>query len=216
MSEPTDSGKRQHDPDRDPKTHEESEKNEDAAQGSAPDSTFNDPTAPVWANPTAPIPSPPTPPGAAQPATPPVAPPMTNPYAQPSPAPYGQPTPAPYGQQPFPAPYGQQQSGQQFPVYGQPPQGTTQHSPASASAIVLTVLSGVSLIFCNVLAIASLILGIIAITKNTTDHEGSRRYTKIGWIVFAAAWIVGIILVVLLVVLSARASNNPSSDMFGN
>jgi len=82
----------------------------------------------------------------------------------------------------------------------------------------LTVLSGVSLVFCNILAIASLILGIVALTRNTTDHQGSRRYTKIGWIVFAAAWALAILGIIAYVIFIATVMRNGSSsnDMFGN
>jgi hypothetical protein len=208
MSEPTHRGKQQPDPDRDPAANADPERGTDEVQDETPDSTFSDPTAPVWADPTTPIPVPPTPPGPGQqprdqPTAPPVAPPMINPYAQQ--------TASPYPQQ-----YGQPQSGQQYPAYSQQPYATGQHESPNASAIVLTVLSGVSLFVCNVLAIAPLVLGIVALTKNTTDHEASRRYAKIGWIVLAAVWLVAIVAIVALIVLSVHASNNPSNDMFGN
>src|SRR5450759_372097 len=214
MSEPTDDGK--HQPDADPER--ERDKVQDPVQDEIPDSVYNDPTAPVWADPTAPIPAPPTPPGAAssendEPAAgpdaqeqpkPPVAPALSNPYAQQPPAP-------PYGQPPAP-PYGQAQSGQQYPAYSQQPYATGQPSETNGSAIVLTVLSGVSLVFCNVLAIASLVLGIVALTKNTTDREGSRRLTKIGWIVFAVVWAIGILgLIAYIVFIAAMVSGSTSS-----
>jgi hypothetical protein len=208
MSEPTNGGKQQPgpDPERGPE--------EDEVQDQIPESVFNDPTAPVWADPTAPIPAPPTPPGAARPQSdepaanpqtnPPAAPPMSNPYAQQPPAqPYGQPQPAQqypaYGQpydQPQPAqqypaygqPYDQPQPAQQYPAYGQQPYATGPHIEPNGSAIVLTILSGLSLIFCNIFAIASLVVGIIALGKNSTDPARSRRLTKIGWIVFAGVW----------------------------
>ena len=221
MSEPTNDGK-QH-PDLDP------EKDQDRVQDEiqddqTPDFAFGDPTAPIWAEPTAPIAPAPPPPGAADPhgdlpsahpqAASPAAPPLSNPYALgPPPASYAQqqPPPAPYVQ----APYGQGQPGQQFPTYGQP-YASGQHTEANTPAIVLTVLSGVSLIFCNVLAIASLILGIVALTKNTSDQSGSRRLTKIGWIVFASVWAVAILVLVVLVILGATSSNNSTTHMLGN
>ncbi len=163
---------------------------------------------------------------------------------QPPPAPYGQQPPAPYAQQPAPQPYGQQQPptpyGQQQPPrpygqpqpYGQPepaPQYTPQYgdysqqsyannpeAPANTSAIVLTVVSGISLFVGNVLAIASLVLGIVALTKNTADHDGSRRLTKIGWIVFAVSWAVGILVVIGAIVLfAASLSDVGTSTNFG-
>jgi hypothetical protein len=226
MSEPTDGGKQQPDPDRDPETNQDPERGADEVQDETPDLTFSDPTAPVWADPTAPIPAPPTPPGAAQPpsdrpAAPPVAPPISNPYAQQPAQPYAQQPPVqPYGQQPPAQPYGQQPPaqpyGQQPLAYSQQPYAIGQHTPANTSAIVLTILSGVSVIFCNILAIASLVVGIVALTKNTTDHEGSRRYAKIGWIVFASVWAVAILGIIALIILGAQASNNPPNNMFGN
>jgi hypothetical protein len=80
---------------------------------------------------------------------------------------------------------------------------------------VLTILSGISIISCNILAIASLVLGIVALTKNATDHEGSRGTTKIGWIVFALVWAVVILGLIGLIIVGAHSSNNPSNDMFG-
>src|SRR5664280_657609 len=61
MSEPTNGGRQQPDPDpkRDP------DRVQDEASDETPEPDFSDPTAPIWADPTAPIPAPPTPPGAA-------------------------------------------------------------------------------------------------------------------------------------------------------
>jgi hypothetical protein len=177
-------------------------------------------------------------PAASPQATPRVAPPVSNPYAQQPPQPQGQqpPPPAPYGQQPPPPPpYGQQQPGQQYPAYGQQPSpygqqpgpqypaygqqtyATGQQTEANGSAIVLTILSGVSILVGNILAIGSLIMGIVALTKNNTDHEGSRKLTKIGWIVFAVTWAVAILAGIALIVLFATAiSNSDSTTSFGN
>lgn len=168
---------------------------------------------------------------------------QSNPYAQQPPQPFGQqPPPAPYGQQ-QPPPYGQQQPppyGQQQPPlpYGQPqpdaqPQSAPQYAPqyadysqqsyatgpqapANVSAIVLTVVSGISILVFNILAIASLVLGIVSLTKNTTDHDGSRRLTKIGWIVFAVTWAVEILVIIGFIVLFATSfSNGGTSTNFG-
>jgi hypothetical protein len=194
--------------------HQKPDPDQDQESGSA----FSDPTAPFWADPTTPVPTtradeppsapvqdsppapperpfPPAPPGAAYPygqqppapqGSPPAAPPMSNPYAQQPPVQqYGQQAPA-YGQQPPVQHY-----GQQAPAYGQQPFGTGAPTESNVSAIVLTILSALSL--CNLLAIGSLVLGIIALTKTSTDPEGSRRLTKIGWIVFAVVWAVTIL-----------------------
>jgi hypothetical protein len=144
---------------------------------------------------------------------------VSNPYAQQPPPPayaQQQPPPPPYGQA---QPYGQTQSGQQYPAYGQQPYATGQPAEANGSAIVLTILSGVSLFFGNVLAIASLVLGIVALTKNTADHEGSRHLTKIGWIVFAVSWVIGVLAVIAFIIFFVAAVNSGdsgSTTMFGN
>jgi len=205
MSEPTGNGKHLPDPEQQPET----------APGQTQDETsgsvFNDPTAPVWADPTAPIPAmpaaevpsawvqdtpevplvPPAPPGAPspygqQPAAPQATPPVSNPYAQQPPAP-------PYGQQPPAPPY-----GQQYPTYGQQPYGAgAPMAPSNTSAIVLTIVSGVSMLSSAFLVgIPSLIFGIMALTSNNTDPVGSRRKARIGWIIFA----VNVAVVVLLIV----------------
>jgi hypothetical protein len=177
MSEPTGDGKQNFDPDKD--------QVQDQDQNSGSD--FGDPTAPVWVDPTAAVPAQPTPPGEAypygqQPAVAPQAvpqspPPVNNPYAQ---QPYAQQPPVnnPYAQQP-PA------YGPQYYATGAPT------VPSNTSAIILTILSVLSL--CNVLAIGSLVLGIIALTKNAADPQGSRRMTRVGWIVFAAGWAIMIL-----------------------
>jgi hypothetical protein len=213
MSEPTNEGKQHPDPD------PEKDQNgvQDEVQDQSPDSFFSDPTAPIWADPTAAIPPAPTPPGAPHPhgdqpaehpqVAPPGTPPVSNPYAQ---------GPAPYAQGPPPPPYGQAQSGQQYPAYTQQPYASGQHTAANSSAIVLTVLSGVSVVFCNILSIASLVLGIVALTKNATDHEGSRHLTKVGWIVFASVWGVAILVLIGLIVLGALSSQSSTDQMFGN
>jgi len=153
---------------------------------------------------------------------------MSNPYAQQPPvqqygqssSQYGQPQPTqphpPYGQQPsqpYPA-YGQQTPsqpyGQPHPGYGQQTYGTGAPGETNGSAIVLVVLSILTL--CNPLTLASLVFGIIALTKSSTDPEGSRHMTKIGWIVFAVVWVLAILGFVLLVVVGV-ASDDPSRSI---
>jgi hypothetical protein len=203
---------------------------------------FNDPTAPVWADPTAPMPSdphvpsePPVPPGAftpqsgqetagspygQPPAGAPSSPPFNNPYAQQPPVeqPYGQQPPVePYGQpqQPYGVqqPYGQAQSGQQYGAYGQQQYATGPPTQTNGSAIALTIVSVLSL--CNFFTVASLVLGIIALTRTSTDPESSRRLTKIGWIVFAVSWglvILGVVasIIVSLTTAGSGGAPNPS------
>ena len=211
MSEPTNGGRQQPDPDPDPDPEGDPEEVPDQVQDQVQDSVSQDPTEPLWADPTAPISEPPTPPGPAYPHS-------NRPMASPQVTSPTLPPPSnPYAQQPPVQPYAQQQAGPPYPAYGQQAYGTGQPE-ANGSAIVLTVLSGVSLLFCNILAIASLVLGIVALTRNTTDHEGSRRLTKVGWIVFAAVWAVAILGVIAYVVFVAIVMRNGSSsnNMFGN
>jgi hypothetical protein len=216
MSEPTGEGTQQPDPSKGKDPESDRGEIDDQTQDVTPDPVFSDPTAPVWADPTAPIPpgpSAPPPPGptppqgdqpAAGPAspdpqpTPPAAPPESNPYAQQPPVqPYGEPTP------------GQPQPGQQYQAYGQP-YAATPPTPANGSAIALTIVSGVSVLFCNLLAIASLVLGIIALTKNRVEPESSKRLTKTGWIVFGVVWALAILLFVGYIALFAASFSSSS------
>lgn len=218
MSEPTSGGRQQPDPDPDRNQGTEPDK----AQDEVPEPVFNDPTAPVWADPTTPIPPmppAPTPPGAtpsqgdqpaSSPQTPPAAPPMSNPYAQQPPAqPYGQ----PYGQPPA-RPYGQPQPGQQYPAYGQQPYATGPHTETNASAIVLTIVSGIVMLStCFIIGTPSLIFGIMALTSNSTDPVGSHKKAKTGWIIFAINFGVVVVLGVVGLGLLIATGNNLDSNV---
>jgi hypothetical protein len=81
----------------------------------------------------------------------------------------------------------------------------------NVSAIVLTILSALS--FCNLLTLCSLVLGIIALTKNSADPEGSRRLTKVGWVVFAVAWVAGIVALVAYVGIFASTRGTSGSGI---
>ena len=61
---------------------------------------------------------------------------------------------------------------------------------------MLTILSGIITVSCCIPGIVPLILGIMALTKQSTDPEASRRLSRWGWIAFA----IGIVLVVIAVV----------------
>jgi len=233
MSEPTGGNQRPdpeqvHDPNQD---RDEVQDQSDQTSGSV----FNDPTAPVWADPTRPMPTPPPlpppPPVAPQrqdetpAAPPPPAMPASNPYAQQPPAEheqYGQQYNQQYGQpagqygQPQPGPYGQPQPGQQYPAYGQQTYATGQPSETNASAIVLTILSGIIMLStCFVIGIPSLIFGIMALTSNTTDPVGSRKKTKTGWILFAVNVGVVVVLAGVALALLVTYSDNTSTTSFG-
>ena len=222
MSEPTGDGKQQPDPEQQP----------EAAPGDAQDQTsgsvFNDPTAPVWADPTAPIPStpaaevpspwvqdtpepplvPPAPPGVSSPYSqqPPTSqgfPPVSNPYAQQPPAPpYAQPVSNAYGQQ-YPAPpYGQQYYAPGAPAV-----------PSNTSAVVLTIVSGVSMLgTAFFVGIPSLIFGIMALNSNTTDPVGSRRKSRTGWIIYAVN--VGILILLIVGAIALFVISGTSSTTF--
>lgn len=65
------------------------------------------------------------------------------------------------------------------------PPGPTRSGPApvNVSAIALTVVGVVTV------SIVALGFGILALMKNSTDPAGSRRLTKIGWIVWAILFV---------------------------
>jgi hypothetical protein len=234
MSEPTGGANETPDPDQD----QDQTSGSVFSDPTAP--VWADPTAPVptppapeappgWAQdapPGPPVrPAAPAPQGAeypygqqsAAPQEPPPAPPMSNPYAQRPPVQrppvqqYGQQVPA-YGQQPTVQQYGQQAPayGQQPPGFGQQPYQTGAPTTQNVSAIVLMILSVLSL--CNVVAFGSLVLGIVALTKQSADPEGSRHLTKIGWIVFAVSWAVAILAVIGLVILGINSPDTSRSN----
>ncbi|HET6693764.1 MAG TPA: hypothetical protein VFG97_05635, partial [Pedococcus sp.] len=112
------------------------------------------------------------------------------PYAQ-QPQPYAQ-QPQPYAQQPYAQqPYGEQGYGP--PVSGYPPQpyaapGTYGPPPrTNGSALVLTIISGLTTVACCLFTAPALILGIVALTRQSTDPAGSARMARYGWIAFAVA-----------------------------
>jgi len=222
MSEPTGDGKQQPDPEQRPEAAPGDAQNETSG------SVFNDPTAPVWADPTAPIPAmpagevpsawvqdtpgvpmvPPAPPGVSspygqQPAAPRATPPVSNPYAQQPPAPpYVTPSSNPYGQQ-YPAP----PYGQQYYAAG------AAAVPSNTSAIVLTIVSGVSMLgTAFFVGIPSLIFGIMALTSNTTDPVGSRKKAKTGWIIFAVnAGVIALAVVAIVAIVFATSDGGSSN-----
>jgi hypothetical protein len=227
MSEPSSGGTHGPDHDQDKDAGKNPGEGQDETQDQTPDTVFSDPTAPVWANPTTPVPLPP-PPGAAKPedeptpppspqGTPPPAPPLSNPYAQQPAQPHSQQPPSqPYGQQPPPPPYGQQQPGAQYPAYGEQSYATGQQGEANASAIVLTILSGIIMFStCFTIGVPSLIFGIMALTSNKVDPEGSRKKAKTGWIIFAVnVGVVVLLSIVALGLLVATGNNFDNSSSF--
>jgi hypothetical protein len=90
--------------------------------------------------------------------------------------------------------------------YGAPPAKNT-------SAIVLTVLSAVTLLTCcNVLAIPALVLGIIGLNKATTDPLGAARMTKAGWITFGVSLALTVIGWVVFIALAAAGGGFDGSS----
>ncbi|NMM23796.1 MAG: hypothetical protein HHJ11_09905 [Phycicoccus sp.] len=194
----------------------------------APTTTAPTTTDPIPATPAAAVPSawvqdtpepplvPPAPPGVSpaygqQPPTPQAVPPVSNPYAQQPPAPpYGQPPAPPYGQPPAP-PY-----GQEYPGYGQQYYATGAPAvPSNTSAIVLTIVSGVSMLSTAFfVGIPSLIFGIMALTSNATDPVGSRKKSRIGWIIYAVN--AGIIILLIIGLISLFVISGTSSTTFNS
>jgi len=138
---------------------------------------------------------------------------MSNPYAQQPPATPWQPSqPDPYGQpqpsQHYPA------SGQQYPAYGQSPYATG--VPSNTSAIILTIVSALTTLSTCFIGIPSLVLGIMALTSNSTDPQGSRKKSRTGWIVLAInAGIVIVLGVVAAILLLAFSSGSPTISNSG-
>ncbi|EAP97140.1 hypothetical protein JNB_16684 [Janibacter sp. HTCC2649] len=146
----------------------------------------------------------------------------TNPYAAtPPPAgdPYAVPQPAydPYAatvgvgaQGGYPAYSAPGQWQAPPPAYGAPPAQNT-------SALVLTILSGIATLTCCLPMVVSAVIGIIALTKNATDPEGSRRLTKWGWIAFGVLLALSIIAIIVFISLGVSGvfddgGYSPDSD----
>ncbi len=128
--------------------------------------------------------TPPGPPAYSAPPPPPApdygTPPAPPAYSAPPPPPaYG--TPAPSYGTPAPAPsYGA------APVaYDVKPPLSPEAQKARSNSIIWTIVNGVSLLFCtNLLGIIGLVLGIMGITRASTDAEGARKFAKNSMIAF--------------------------------
>lgn len=115
-----------------------------------------------------------------------------------------------------PLPYPQQQPQQppttQLPMAAPPGAGApppyayaTPVRPVPASPIVLVILSALATmsVYCCIIGIPSLTLGIIALTKNSSEPDEADRMTRYGWICFAATTAVHILAAIGFVVLIA-------------
>jgi hypothetical protein len=162
-----------------------------------------------------------------------------NPYGQPAPQqPYAdQPYAPPYADHPYAQqqpsapqypsqPYAEQQGyapqypeQQQYPgylpspyaapgSYGQPPR-------SNVSALALTVISGISAVFCCLLAAPALGFGIVALTRQSSDPDGSARMTRYGWIAFAVAAALGVLAVAIFVLLTVAGGFDESGSLDG-
>ena len=149
--------------------------------------------------------------------------PTADPYAAPPPPPPYDPYAAPQpSYDPYAATGGQAQQGG-YPAYANPgqwpapPAAYGAPAPQNTSAIVLTIISGIVTVSCCIPGIAPLILGIMALTKQSTDPEGSRRLTKWGWISFAVGMALVVIAVIAFIALGVAgvwdsSSSSPDAD----
>ncbi len=180
---------------------------------------FDDPTAPAWASP------PPAPPTQPLPSGPPVTPP--SPYPAPdagrAPDPWAPVDQPPYPQQPQgssphdSSPYGSPPYGQ--PGYPQQPYGSTPYGlppypappspygapPPANTALALTIVSAIATLLCCLFCLPSLIIGIVALSKQATDPHGAARLTRWGWIVLGIMAVVAVVVGVTFIGLGAAA-----------
>jgi hypothetical protein len=181
-----------------------------------PDDPYRDPTAPRWTEPAAPYPSQDAPTqGPATPSYPAQGDPAQG-YRTPGPPPppayptqeqvrqqYGQ---APYGQQPG---YGQPPAG-----YGYPPPGVVAYAQprTNGSALGLVITSALSILFCsNILSIPAVVFGGVALSRQSTDPESSRKLSRWGWIAFGVAMAIEVVAIIGFVVWVTTSSSGYSS-----
>ena len=106
-------------------------------------------------------------------------------------APYGQlgPTQTPYGQQPYGSTaYGQQPYSLPPAPYGPPPQ--------NGNALALTIVSAIGTVLCCLFCLPSLVLGIVALSKQSTDPQGSAKMARWGWYALAGAALLAVLCIV--------------------
>ena len=77
---------------------------------------------------------------------------------------------------------------------------------------MLTILSGITMLStCFIVGIPSLVFGIMALSSNALDPDGSRKKAKTGWIIFGINVGVVVLLAIAGVVLLAATGNNLSN-----
>ena len=205
----------------------------------APPPGFDTPPAPGYDTPQAPaLPSPQAPGYDAPPAPPayPYGSPAENPYGAPAgdqgygtayPAPtapypsqdqyqqqYQQGQPA-YGQPAYGQPaYGQPTYGQAPPGYGYPPIAGTPYgqSQSNTSALVLLIISILSIVFCGgLLVIPAAVFGGVALSRQSSDPESSRKLSRWGWIAYAIGIVASIIGVIIFFAFVINTGSSYSS-----
>ncbi|HMM94919.1 hypothetical protein [Phycicoccus sp.] len=130
--------------------------------------------------------------------------------ATPAPHPGGTPgyPPPPAAGGPAPYPYAAPPAGPVGPVGHVP--GSPYVQPANnSSALALTIVAAASVLLCGgVLVIPALIFGIVGLTKQSTDPEGSRRASRNGWWAYAIGAAVSVLLVIGLIAFLIAAGSS--------
>lgn len=72
-------------------------------------------------------------------------------------------------------------------------------APVNVGAIVLLVVSTLSIVAALVIGPPSAVLAVLALARNRRDPAAARRLTRWGWIAYAANAVVGTVLIVLWV-----------------
>jgi hypothetical protein len=176
----------------------ESPRENDTPDGERPENTYSDPTAP-YPQQYSPQDAGPTPPPSA-----------ASPYGTPGPSATGPTTPA--GPYDTPAPYGAPGPyGAQGAPYGTPPPAYYQSAPpqSNTSALVLTIVSAIGTLSCC-LPLPALILGILALTKQSTEPDRSAQLAKYGWITFGAMFALAAIAFIAFIGFSVITSSTTS------
>ena len=85
-------------------------------------------------------------------------------------------------------------------------------SQTNTSALVLTIVSGVSVLFCGgLLAIPSVVLGVLGLVRQNSDPVSSRKMTRWGWWAFGIGIVLSIILIVAFFAFVIAADSGTSS-----
>lgn len=183
----------------------------DTPESDRPEGTYSDPTAPYPQQYSPQDAGPPQPPSSSPYGAPPAGGEAPVPPPPPTATPYGVPTGAdPYG---APGPYGTPDAtnpyGSPGTPYGTPPQAYYQSAPpqSNTSALVLTIVSAIGTLSCC-LPLPALILGIVALTKQTSEPQRSAQLAKYGWITFGAMIALAVIAFIAFIGFSVVTSSS--------